>query len=41
MRRKIKVLWTDNGTEFKNSEFNQFRDEHRIQHHFTVKKNPQ
>lgn len=40
-RKKIKVLRTDNETEFKNLEFDQFYDEHGIQHHFTMKKTPQ
>ncbi|CAA7408727.1 unnamed protein product [Spirodela intermedia] len=39
--RKIKVLRTNNGTEFKNSKFGQFCNEHNIQRHYTVKKTPQ
>ena len=39
--RKIKVLQTDNGTKFKNSDFDQFCAEGGIRRHFTVKKTPQ
>ena len=39
--RKIKVLWTDNEPEFRNSEVDQFCDEHEIQCHFMMKKTPQ
>ena len=39
--RKIKVLRTDNGIEFKNSYFDQLCAERGIRRHFTVKKTPQ
>ncbi|KAL0415707.1 UNVERIFIED_CONTAM: Retrovirus-related Pol polyprotein from transposon TNT 1-94 [Sesamum latifolium] len=39
--RKIKYLRSDNGTEYKNSQFQKFCEEHGIQKHFSVRKTPQ
>ena len=39
--RKVKYLRTDNGTEFKNSEFMEFCKNEGIARHFTVKRTPQ
>ncbi|KAL0447561.1 UNVERIFIED_CONTAM: Retrovirus-related Pol polyprotein from transposon TNT 1-94 [Sesamum latifolium] len=39
--RKIKYLRSDNGTEYTDSQFQKFCEEHRIQRHFSVRKTPQ
>ena len=40
MGKKMKVLWTDDMTKFKNSEFDKFCAEHGICHHVMAKKTP-
>ena len=39
--RKIKNLRSYNGTEYTNTQFKKFCEEHSIQRHFTVRKTPQ
>ena len=39
--RKIKYLRSDNGTEYTDSQFQKFCEEHGIQRHFSVRKTPQ
>ncbi|KAK4400677.1 Retrovirus-related Pol polyprotein from transposon TNT 1-94 [Sesamum angolense] len=39
--RKIKYLRSDNGTEYTNSQFQKFCEEHGIQRHFSMRKTPQ
>ncbi|KAL4292152.1 hypothetical protein GQ457_14G024210 [Hibiscus cannabinus] len=39
--RKIKYLRSDNGTEYTDSQFQRFCEDHGIQRHFTVRKTPQ
>ncbi|KAL0373808.1 UNVERIFIED_CONTAM: Retrovirus-related Pol polyprotein from transposon TNT 1-94 [Sesamum radiatum] len=39
--RKIKFLRSDNGTEYTDSQFQKFCEEHGIQRHFSVRKTPQ
>ena len=39
--RKIKCLRTNNGTEYRDSDFLKFCEEHGIKRHFTVRKTPQ
>ena len=39
--RKVKYLRSDNGTEYTETKFQQFCEEHGIQRHFTVRKTPQ
>ena len=40
MKKKKKVLWTNDMKKFKNSKFDKFCVEHGIFYHFTVKKTP-
>jgi transposase InsO family protein len=40
-RRKIKCLKSDNGTEYKNYKLKDFREQHGIKRHFTVRMTPQ
>ncbi|CAJ2662759.1 unnamed protein product [Trifolium pratense] len=39
--RKIKYLRSDNGTEYTDSQFQKFCEQHGIQRHFSVRKTPQ
>ncbi|KAL4304503.1 hypothetical protein GQ457_10G014750 [Hibiscus cannabinus] len=39
--RKIKYLRSDNGTEYTDSQFQRFCEDHGIQRHFTTRKTPQ
>jgi len=39
--RKIKYLRSDNGTEYTDTQFQKFCEEHEIQRHFSVRKTPQ
>ena len=34
--KRIKILRSDNGVEYSSKEFNNFRNERRIKHEFTV-----